>query len=58
MYKHNSQARSRDHCSRGKAMIIIYFKGVSIDLFIQQVMRTCLLYCHVCSARLYNIFSK
>jgi hypothetical protein len=39
MYKCNNKARSRNHCCRGKAVIIVYTKRVSTILIIQHAKR-------------------
>jgi hypothetical protein len=38
MYKRNTEARSRNHCSGGKAMSIKYYKCVSVASIIQHAM--------------------
>jgi hypothetical protein len=40
-YKHNSEARSRNHCCRGKAINTTYSECVSVALLIQHAMRMC-----------------
>jgi hypothetical protein len=37
--KRNIEARSFNHCRRGKAIIITYYECVSVDLGIQHEMR-------------------
>jgi hypothetical protein len=39
MYKRNIEARSRNHCRRGKAISIVYSECVSVALIIQDAMR-------------------
>jgi hypothetical protein len=38
-YKRNTEARSRNYCCIGKAVIIAYSKSVSVALVIQHAMR-------------------
>ena len=40
-YKHNTEARSRNHCCRRKAIIITYSECVNVALVIQHAMRMC-----------------
>ena len=47
MYKHNTEARSRNHCCCGKAINIEYSECVPVASVIQHEMRVRLLYCHV-----------
>jgi hypothetical protein len=39
MYKRNVEARSRDHCCRGKAISITYSECVFVALVIQHIKR-------------------
>jgi hypothetical protein len=39
MYKRNIEARSRNHCFRGKAVSITYSECMSVALVIQHVKR-------------------
>jgi hypothetical protein len=39
MYKRNIEARSRNHCCRGKAISITYSECVSVALVIQNAKR-------------------
>jgi hypothetical protein len=38
-YKRNMEARSRNHCYRGKVMSIAYSERVSVALFVQYAKR-------------------
>jgi hypothetical protein len=38
-YKHNTKARSRNHCGRGKAISITYYECVSVALVILHAKR-------------------
>jgi len=38
-YKRKFEARSRDHCCRGKAIIITYFECRSLALVMRHAMR-------------------
>jgi hypothetical protein len=52
-----SEARSRTHCCRGKAINITYSKSVFVALVIQQLSSACaVLYCPLWSVCLYHIF--
>jgi hypothetical protein len=50
-YKRNTEAHSWNHCCRGKALIITYSGCVR-----QLAYNARALYCHLWSARLYNVF--
>ena len=39
MYKRNIEARSRNHCRRGRAISIVYSECVSVAFVIQDAMR-------------------
>jgi hypothetical protein len=39
MHKRNIEARSHNHCCRGKAINITYSEGVSVALLTQRAMR-------------------
>jgi len=49
-------ARSRYHCSRGKAISITYFECVFVALFIQCAVCMCCTVCHLRPVCLYHIF--
>jgi hypothetical protein len=55
---HKNEAHSRIHCCSGTAVIIVYSECVLVALFAQHAMRMHLLYCHLWSVRLYNIFPR
>jgi len=50
------EARSRNHCSRGKATSITYSEGKSVDFVVYYAMRMAVLYCHLWPVWLYHIF--
>jgi hypothetical protein len=52
----NIEARSRIHCSHGKAISITYAECVSVDLLSSIHSACALLYCHLLPVRLYHIF--
>ena len=55
--KRNIEARSRNHCCRGKATRTTYNECVSVALVIQHAnAHASLLYCHLWSVWLHHIF--
>jgi len=58
MYKTVSEARSSNHCCRGKAVSIKYYEFLYVYLPSSSIMpRTCaVLYGHLWPAQLYHIF--
>jgi hypothetical protein len=55
MLRSNTKLRSRNHCCRGKAKSVIYFKCGFVSLGIQLAMRNAP-YCHLWPVSFYNIF--
>jgi hypothetical protein len=51
---HNTEAHSRNHCCRRRAVSITYFECVFVALVTQHCTELC---CHLWPVRLYNIFS-
>ena len=55
-YKRNTEARSRNHCCRGKALSFTYSECVSAALFIRHVMRMHHIILSSVACPLYHIF--
>jgi hypothetical protein len=57
-HKRNTEARSRNHCCSGKETSIIYSECVSVTIVIQHATGMSVLYSHMWSVWLYNIFPR
>jgi len=57
-YKRNIEARSRNHCCRGKATNFTYFECLPQALVIQHAMRMRHVVCHLWPAPLYKVFVR
>jgi len=55
-YKRNTEAGSRNHCCSGKETSIIYSECVSVAIVIQHATGMSVLYSHMWSVWLYQIF--
>ena len=52
-YKCNNEERSRNHCRRGKAIIITYSECVSVDLVIHHTKRMIYIVCSMSGSTIF-----